>query len=111
MLTQLSTLKSRLANDALDVQFDALLTTAIDAVSFRFDKETNRTLARTADTAFEFSADDASSSATILETNAQICSNSFMAGAKRTSPTLPSPGPIPRLSCIINLGGIISRLI
>src|SRR3954468_11323763 len=59
MLTQLSTLKSRLAIDALDVQYDALLTTAIDAVSFRFDKETNRTLARTADTTFEFSADGA----------------------------------------------------
>src|SRR3954471_2280427 len=59
MLTQLSTVKSRLAIDALDVQYDALLTTATDAVSFRFDKETNRTLARTADITFEFSADDA----------------------------------------------------
>src|SRR5690348_15565434 len=58
MLTQLTTLKSRLAIDALDVQYDALLTTAITAVSFRFDKETNRTLARTADNTFEFQADD-----------------------------------------------------
>src|SRR3954462_12930419 len=58
MLTQLSTVKSRLAIDDLDVQYDALLTTAISAVSFRFDKETNRTLARTVDTTFEFSADD-----------------------------------------------------
>src|SRR3954464_1817588 len=59
MLCQLSTLKARLAIDALDVQYDALLTTAITAVSFRFDKETNRTLARTTDSTFEFSADDA----------------------------------------------------
>jgi hypothetical protein len=59
MLTQLSTVKQRLAIDDLDVQYDALLTTAITAVSFRFDKETNRTLARTADATFEFSADDA----------------------------------------------------
>src|SRR4051812_5931444 len=58
MLTQLSTVKSRLAIDALDVQYDALLTTAISAVSFRFDKETNRTLARTVDSTYEFSADD-----------------------------------------------------
>src|SRR5436190_23361612 len=58
MLTQLDTVKVRLAIDPLDVEFDDLLTSAIDAVSFRFDKETNRTLARTTDATFEFDASD-----------------------------------------------------
>ena len=44
MLTQLSTVKSRLALIVTD--YDDLLTSAIKAVSDRFDKETNRTLAR-----------------------------------------------------------------
>jgi hypothetical protein len=58
MLTQLPTVKSRLALLDTDTQYDALLTNAIKAVSARFDKETNRTLARTVDTTFEFPADD-----------------------------------------------------
>ena len=58
MLTQLLTVKSRLALDEFNVQFDALLTNAIKAVSARFDKETNRTLARTVDATHEFSADE-----------------------------------------------------
>src|SRR5437016_14618066 len=43
MLTQLSTVKTRLAVVVTD--YDDLLTNAIKAVSARFDKETNRTLA------------------------------------------------------------------
>jgi len=58
MLTQLSTLKARLAIPDIDPQHDALLTTAIAAVSARFDKETHRTLARTENATHEFSADD-----------------------------------------------------
>ncbi len=58
MLTQLITIKSRLSLDEFDLTFDALLTNAINAVSARFDKETNRTLARTVSATFEFSADD-----------------------------------------------------
>src|SRR6266478_2730046 len=46
MLTQLLTVKSRLALDEFNVQYDTLLTNAIKAVSARFDRETNRTLAR-----------------------------------------------------------------
>ena len=45
MLTQLPTVKSRLALTVTD--YDDLLTNAIKAVSDRFDKETNRTLVRT----------------------------------------------------------------
>src|SRR5437773_1069849 len=56
MLTQLSTVKSRLALTVTD--YDDLLTTAIKAVSNRFDKECNRNLARTAAATHEFDAND-----------------------------------------------------
>jgi len=58
MLTQLETLKTRLAIPDTDVLSDDLLTFIIEAVSARFDQETNRTLARTENTTFEFDADD-----------------------------------------------------
>src|SRR2546423_15274180 len=58
MLTTLSTVKIRLAIDEFDLSFDAILTNAINAISFRFDNETNRTLARTVNITQEFSADD-----------------------------------------------------
>jgi len=56
MLTQLTTLKSRLA--ITDTQSDALLTSAIQAVGARFDKETRRGLARATDLPEEFAADE-----------------------------------------------------
>src|SRR5882672_6584195 len=56
MLTQLSTVKTRLAITVTD--YDGILTSAIKAVSDRFDKETNRTLARTASATHEFDATD-----------------------------------------------------
>ncbi len=55
MLTQLATVKSRLALVITD--YDGILTNAIRAVSDRFDKETNRTLSRTTAT-HEFAATD-----------------------------------------------------
>jgi hypothetical protein len=58
MLTQLSTIKSRLQLLETDPTYDLLLTAAIKAVSARFDKESNRTLARTVGATEEFSADD-----------------------------------------------------
>src|SRR6266550_7340701 len=58
MLTLLSTVKTRLGIDEFDLSSDAILTSAINAISFRFDKETNRTLARTTTATQEFSADD-----------------------------------------------------
>jgi hypothetical protein len=58
MLTQLTTVKARLAIDAFDLQYDTILTNAINAISFRFDKETNRTLARTVNITQEFDATD-----------------------------------------------------
>jgi hypothetical protein len=58
MLTTLDSLKSRLNIDAIDVTQDDLLTFIIEAVSARFDQETNRTLARTENATFEFDASD-----------------------------------------------------
>jgi hypothetical protein len=58
MLSELSTLKARLAIPDLDIQYDDLLTSALTALSARFDKETNRTLTRTANSLHEFPADD-----------------------------------------------------
>ena len=58
MLSQLSTLKARLAIPTIDVQYDDLLTTALVAISARFDRELSRTLARTVNTTFEFPSDD-----------------------------------------------------
>src|SRR5947209_16513687 len=56
MLTQLSTVKARLALTLTD--YDSLLPSAIKAVSDRFDKETNRNLARTTTATHEFDAAD-----------------------------------------------------
>jgi hypothetical protein len=58
MLTTLLTVKTRLAIDEFDLTYDTILTNAINAISFRFDKETNRTLARTVNITQEFDADD-----------------------------------------------------
>lgn len=58
MLTTLSTLKPRLTILDTDTQYDALLTNAIKAVSERFDKETNRILARTENFTQEFDPRD-----------------------------------------------------
>jgi hypothetical protein len=56
MLTQLSTVKDRLAITVST--YDTLLTNAIKAVSDRFDQLTNRTLSRTVDATQEFIAND-----------------------------------------------------
>src|SRR2546427_3762633 len=56
MLTQLATVKARLALTVTD--YDDLLTNAIKAVSARFDKETNRTLSRSTIATHEFDAAD-----------------------------------------------------
>jgi hypothetical protein len=58
MLTQLTTVKSRLALDPVDTSCDAILTNTIAAVSARFDKETSRALARTENATHEFDPDD-----------------------------------------------------
>src|SRR5204862_861884 len=56
MLTQLNTVKSRLAITVTD--YDDPQTSAIKAISDRFDKEPNRNLARTTAATHEFDASD-----------------------------------------------------
>jgi hypothetical protein len=58
MLAQLSSLKARLSIPDTDPQYDDLLTSVLEALSARFDAETNRTLARTVDATFEFDPAD-----------------------------------------------------
>ena len=58
MLSQLPTLKLRLSIPDTDTTQDSILTSALEAVSARFDKETNRTLARTVDFKQEFDTTD-----------------------------------------------------
>ena len=57
MLTQLSTIKARLGILDTDLQYDTLLTNAIQAASERFAHECNRRLARAEGVTQEFSAD------------------------------------------------------
>jgi hypothetical protein len=59
MLTQLTTVKARLGLVVGDATYDDLLTRAIEAVSVRFDRECNRTFARTVGVTQEFGATDA----------------------------------------------------
>jgi hypothetical protein len=59
MLTELATVKKRLSILPSDVSQDELLTRAIEAVSARFDRECNRTMARTVDATQEFGAGEA----------------------------------------------------
>src|SRR5262249_23207931 len=54
MLTQLAIVKARLEIIPSDVSHDDLLTRAIAAVSGRFDRECNRTFARTVNATQEF---------------------------------------------------------
>ncbi len=56
MLSTLSAVKARLGIPDLTVEFDDLLTTALTALSARFDKETNCTLSRTVNSTHEFDA-------------------------------------------------------
>jgi hypothetical protein len=57
VLAELATVKARLALTVTD--YDDLLTRAIDAVGARFDRECNRTLARTVSATQEFPANEA----------------------------------------------------
>lgn len=58
MLCELLTLKTRLKIAEADVVDDAVLTAFIEAVSGRFDKETNRTLAYSASATYDFRGDE-----------------------------------------------------
>src|SRR5690349_19485854 len=56
MITQLAAVKARLEIMPSDATHDDLLTRALEAVTARFDRECNRTLARTVGATQEFGA-------------------------------------------------------
>jgi hypothetical protein len=58
MLSTLPSLKSRLSIVETDITHDDLLTAALDAVSTRFERECNRTFARTENATYEFDPSD-----------------------------------------------------
>jgi hypothetical protein len=58
MLTQLATLKSRLAIDPFDIKDDTLLTNLIALVTARFDNQTNRKLAYAQNITDDFQGDE-----------------------------------------------------
>src|SRR5580765_1837883 len=58
MLSTLSALKSRLNIADTDITHDDLLTAALEAVSTRFERECNRTFARTENATYEFDPSD-----------------------------------------------------
>ena len=58
MLTQLATVKTRLAISAVDTQYDSILTRGIAAVSAQFENVCCRTFGRTVDATEEFSGEE-----------------------------------------------------
>ena len=58
MLTQLITVKARLGLSQFEVKEDTMLLNAIKGISARFDRDCQRTLARTEDAVEEFIADE-----------------------------------------------------
>ncbi len=102
MLTQLSTGKSRLAIPDADTSHDALLTSAIKAVSARFDKETDRTLARTENATHEFDPADTEISPPLypIETVTKWETKSTESEGWVEQPT---PDFLIRSSCVISL--------
>ena len=103
MLAQLSTLKLRLAIPEADTTQDALLTAALAAVSARFDKETNRTLARTADFTQEFDAGDTEVLASCYPIESVSKFEFKRTEAEGWQEIQPTPDFLVRSSCIISL--------
>jgi len=112
MLTQLSTVKSRLALTVTD--YDGILTSAIKAISDSFDKETNRTLARTVSATRR--ARTAVSKRTLNDPLPSF-ENKMPNPSPQSAPSqkccrLPAPASpilIPQGSGVIKLGGLVVR--
>ncbi|HWW00458.1 MAG TPA: hypothetical protein VNZ64_12230 [Candidatus Acidoferrum sp.] len=102
MITQLTTVKSRLTIPDADTTNDALLTGAIKAVSARFDKETNRTLARTVGFQQEFDPADTELLATCypIESVTKWETKSSESSGWQEQP---APDHLIRSACVISL--------
>ena len=108
MLTQLSTVKTRLALLDTDPTYDALLTSAIKSLSARFDRDCNRSFARAVDTTFEFDASDTE----IIPPCYPIESvKNFALKTDEAEGWVPQPQPafLIRKSCIISLAVPLSQ--
>ena len=110
MLTQLSTVKARLAIPTEDTQYDALLTNAIKAVSARFDNETNRTLARTENATNEFDPDDTEIIVPCYPIETVTKFELKFTEAAGWQEITPAPDYLIRSSCIISLPAPLSTL-
>ncbi|HWW00462.1 MAG TPA: hypothetical protein VNZ64_12250 [Candidatus Acidoferrum sp.] len=102
MITQLTTIKARLAIPDADTTNDALLTAAIKAVSARFDKETNRTLARTVGFRQEFDPADTELLATCYPVES-VTKWETKSSEQEGWLEQPAPDYLIRQSCIISL--------
>ncbi|HWW03045.1 MAG TPA: hypothetical protein VNZ64_25315 [Candidatus Acidoferrum sp.] len=102
MITQLATIKSRLAIPDADTTNDALLTAAIKAVTARFDKETSRTLSRTASFQQEFDPSDTELLATCypIESVTKWETKSSESSGWQEQP---APDYLVRSACIVSL--------
>ncbi len=103
MLCQLSTVKSRLSILDTDVTYDALLTRAIQGVSARFDKETNRRLARTEDATDEFDAADSDFAVSCYPVEIVTKFETKCSEAEGWREVQPTPPYLIRHACVVSL--------
>ena len=102
MLTQLPSLKSRLALLPSDTTYDSLLTFLIQSLSNRFDLETNRTLARTENATFEFDAFETEIAPPCYPIES-VKSFALKSDEAEGCVALPQPAFLVRNSCVISL--------
>jgi hypothetical protein len=103
MLAELATIKSRLQILDTDTTYDALLTSAIQAISARFDKETNRTLARTENATDEFDATDTELAVSCYPIETVTKFETKTTEAQGWQEVQPTPDHLIRHSCVIAL--------
>jgi hypothetical protein len=103
MLSTLPTLKARLAIDQADPQYDALLTAALQALGPRFDRETNRTLARTEAFCQEFDRHDTEILAACYPIETVTKFETKTSESTGWQEITPAPDYLIRCDCIISL--------
>jgi hypothetical protein len=103
MLTTLPTLKARLAIEPADPQYDTLLTNALTALGARFDKETNRTLARTEALCQEFDGASTQILAACYPIESVTKFETKTSEATGWEEITPAPGYLIRCDCVISL--------
>jgi hypothetical protein len=103
MLTQLTTVKERLAILPTDTTYDSLLTSAIQSLSARFDLETSRTLARTENATDEFDPADTELSVSCYPIETVTKFETKSTEAEGWQEITPTPPYLIRKSCIVSL--------